>query len=298
MSLRSFLAAVTVAVLVLLGVLVWFLPSDEDFRVENPSWNGVSWLAGSGFTMVESLRELPGPAAGSTLVVVPYADFTPADVSRLEDYVRRGGRLVLADDFGFGNSLLEAMGIAARFSGVPLLDPLFSYRNPSLPRVTRFAADPLTDGLEELVLNHPTGIVGADGLVLATSSSFSFLDEDGDGGPDAGEPAGPVPVVVRQGLGSGEVLLVSDPSLFINSMTGLGDNRRFIENLGGVGGGGLFFDQSHLPDSELHRAKNSLEDIRGALMTPPGVVLLMVAIVAAGVVIAWYRKGGNIGKPA
>ena len=65
----------------------------------------------------------------TVLIVIPHQRPTGDDVDRIESYLDRGGTVVLADDYGFGNVILEGVGLAYRFSGIPLLDPLFNYRN-------------------------------------------------------------------------------------------------------------------------------------------------------------------------
>ena len=73
MELRRFLVLLTLALVFALIIAVWFFPSNEDFRVENPFWNGTRHISTSYPVLpMESLSELPKSANGTTLILVPY----------------------------------------------------------------------------------------------------------------------------------------------------------------------------------------------------------------------------------
>ena len=304
MELRRFLGILTAAVVIMLTAVVWFAPSGEDFRADNPSWNGTREISSlPGALPVMSLADLPPSPGGSladlspspkgvTLILIPYLEFTPAELEALDSFVAGGGTLVLADDYGYGNQVLEYLGLEARFSGQALLDPLACYKNKWFPRVSRIIPSPLTDDTGELVLNHATCLTGVETIdALALSSVFSFLDLNGNESSDEGEPTGPLPVISHHDLGSGEVVLITDPSIFINSMDTLGGNATLVQNIAAITTSGLLIDQSHLPPSSLHHAKGLLAGVRGSLATPAGAVGLVITALAITLVPVWYKKG-------
>ncbi len=106
--------------------------------------------------------------------------------------------------------------------------------------------------------------------MVAYSSTFSFLDVNGDGSSNNNEPNGPFPVVAYSPVGQGIVVAVADPSLMINGMIGLDDNLQFINNVVGVQGGSsaVFADQSHLPKEPLDDAKATIAVVYGAVSSP------------------------------
>ena len=63
---------------------------------------------------------------------------------------------------------------------------------------------------------------------MKLSSSFSFLDLNENGTHEDDEPFGPLPVICRETIADGQVVLVADPSLFINSMNPIDENEIFI----------------------------------------------------------------------
>jgi hypothetical protein len=107
----------------LAGILLltmWFFPTAVHFRMQNPFWNGLGGF-GKEFhaTPLESLAALPQDVESSVLLLIPYSKPTEADVARLRAYLEGGGVLILADDYGYGNTVLEGLGVSVRFSGGP-----------------------------------------------------------------------------------------------------------------------------------------------------------------------------------
>jgi hypothetical protein len=291
-GLRRFLVILTVALVIILAITVWFFPSNEDFRADNPFWNGLKDVSSSYPTKpLESLSALPTFSQRSTLIVIPYLDLAPAELEEVKHFVTQGGTLVLADDYGFGNRILEYMGLKARFSGGVLLDPLFCYKNKWLPRISRLSPSSITSDTKSLILNHATSLTDVDASdVLALSSSFSFLDRNDNQVWDEGEPNGPLPVIAQYDQGSGNIILVSDPSLFINSMEEIESNRTLIQNLANINPGQLFIDQSHLPTSNLDQTKSGLTVIRDAVSSPVGAISLVILALAVALMPVWRRE--------
>ncbi len=65
---------------------------------------------------------------------------------------------------------------------------------------------------------------------------------------DVDEPMGPFPLIARETLGAGTIVLLADPSVLINGMTDYMDNARFSDNLVSYlcsARSAMFFDESH-----------------------------------------------------
>ncbi len=293
MGLRRFLVILSIVLVIILTIVVWFFPSNEDFRADNPFWNGTEDISSSySATPVESLSDLPPLPQGSTLILVPRLEFTPTELGELQSFVTQGGTLVLADDYGYGNQILEYLGLGVRFSGHVILDPLSCYKNKWFPRISHIISSSVTSNIESLVLNHATCLIDVEASdVLALSSSFSFLDLNGNQAWDYYEPAGPLPVISYHNLGSGKIILISDPSIFINSMEIIESNYIFIQNIAAITTSELLIDQSHLPPSNLHRAKNLLVSIRAPFTTPVGAAGLVIVALTVTMIPVWYKKG-------
>lgn len=292
MELRKFLVIFTITMVIILTMVIWFLPLDDDFRTENPFWNGTKDISSSHpVSPLESLSDLPPSPKGSTLILIPYLNFTLPELEELNSFVVRGGTLILADDYGYGNQILEHLGLKSRFSGQPLLDPVTNYKNKWFPQILHLTSSPVTINTERLVLNHATGLTDVEaGDILALSSSFSFLDLNGDQAWQEDEPAGPIPVISRHNLGNGKIILIADPSLFINSMQTIESNYTFVQNIAAITTSELLIDQSHLPPSSLHQTKNLLAYLRGSLITPLGTLGLVMLALTVTLMPLWRER--------
>jgi hypothetical protein len=290
MKLSTLLPMVMILVLVISLVCVWFFPSVQDFMAANVMWNGISQFNREfQATIIDSLK--PGEITSrGTLVAVPYLEYSESELMEIRRFVTGGGTLLLMDDFGYGNSVLAFLGIEARFSHKPLLDPLFCHKNPALPIITDF--NPKVDGINEVLMNHATTLVNvADEEVVARSSAFSFLDVNENSSYDEGEPKGPFAVSAVYELDGGTAILVADPSTVINSVVNRFDNYAFITSLiGGQSEQRIVIDRSHLAKAPLDISKTKLTDARQWLSNPYVLVILTAMIfVLSGITV---RKGG------
>jgi len=129
-----------------------------------------------------------------------------------------------------------------------MLDLSFDKR-PEFPVCYDLRTDQLTVNVTTLQLNHASSVtLGAGATAIAYSSAASWLDSDGDSEYGVGEPMGPFPLLARETLGEGTIVLLADPSVLINGMTGYLDNARFADNLITYlcsARSAMFFDESH-----------------------------------------------------
>jgi len=248
--------------------IVWAasIPIEDPFSALNTQWDGTSTLVDRGFLV---LNDDPTKTISSTnvaavlLIVGPDRLFSQFEANNIKDFVSRGGFLVLADNSGTGNSLLDLMGLPARFDGRLVVDSLFYRWNPQFPVISDFSQSELSTGLGELVLNHATVLnvtAGSSVKLLAYSSPFSFFDSNQDGKRNPQEPSGPFPVLAELQLGKGAVFLLSSPGSFANGLIDEADNRILVDNIVRRASppghrAVLLLDETHLETSSFTRAK-------------------------------------------
>jgi len=295
MNLRGVVMLTLGAVLAVSLLTVWLVPSLQDFTASNRQWNGVkSFMRDYAAREAGPAGEISGDARKTILVSIPYLPYTDDQLAALRGFVADGGTLFLADDYGYGNLVLQHFGMAARFDGAPLLDPLFSFHNQWLPKVTDFAAT-LPD-VKLVVLNHATALRNiTPDEAIAWSSSSSFLDASGNENVESEETRGPLPVAAAIRYGGGMIVLASDPSLVINSMISREDNQAFVRHLMGLNGEKeeVLFDTSHLTATPLDVTKTGLERVRVFLGTPYPLLGMLLAVFAGASV--WLgRTGGRV----
>lgn len=141
------------------------------------------------------------------------------DAEEATAFMRAGGRLAVADDYGLGDRLLEHFRIRRRTLPDRPLDMLRS--KPALP-IAQPASDPDAAGavglhptvafVEHVALNHGTGLTHPD---LTPVLAVRGVGEER------------VDVAVAGQVDAGRLLAMGDSSAFINQMLRYPGNRRF-----------------------------------------------------------------------
>ena len=236
--------SITLALLAL-SITSAIIPPTEDFIPSNPYWNGLE-------TFTKAINAKPGdptlqtiiPEKTALFVIAPSKEKAKQHIEFWREFAMNGGTLILMDETEAVNSILEALGINIRVDGHPMLDSVFYYSSWRIPKITNIESSWLTKNVNYIAMNLPSVLNLSSptyGLkIIAQSSSFSFLDLDGDGKPSNGEPTGPFPVAAEAPYGKGRVIIFSDSSIFINSIITLGDNENLLHNI--VGNRVVFVD--------------------------------------------------------
>jgi len=239
-------ALIGLALLFVLALLAGrFFLSEADFGMTNPSWNGMYGMAQDmGVRPLYDTSGLSAIDSSCTLLVVsPLENYTFDESLALATFLNRGGRVVVADDFGRANSLLEAIEAPIAVSRLRLCQYENYYVNQTFPAIAGIAPTPYTQNVSGLVLNHPSSLdVSGNAQAIAVTSRDAWLDLNGNYRMDSGERMGEYPVAAAYAYGAGELVVVSAPDVFINSMLDKGDNRAFMK---GLLRGDVWMDASH-----------------------------------------------------
>jgi hypothetical protein len=297
---RIALAGFTLAVVIALAVAG--STSGAAFGTYNPSWDGTAEfrsMAEGTDTDQEiarnaSVYRTSQPNGTLAIVLSPEKVYDERESAAVRGFVRDGGTLLIAEDFGpNGNRLLRDVGARARFDGDRLRDERNYEHSPALPTASAVARHPYTRDVETLGLNHATAVTGnvtengtadatangtvneTNATVLVESSPYAYLDSNGNDQLDDDETLASSPVVTVESVGEGQVVAVSDPSLFINTMLERADNRAFARNLYETHDR-VVLDVSHA---------GSVPPLQGAMLTLRESPLLQAAVGGAAVAI-------------
>lgn len=225
------LCAVLVIAIVAAGI-----STAAPFAAYNNDWTGTTDLRNAALAddnttvVVDSpATNAPAPTATTTALVLGVPDNTTAVEATSENVLAGGGTVVITDEVPeTTNSLLETLGATAAVERGPIRDPRSYYRQPVLPIVTTTNA---TDELAgtEVTLNHAGVLTPGEATVLATTSQFAYVDENQNERFDAAESLGARPVMTRESVGNGTVIVISDSSVFINAMYAREGNRALAD---------------------------------------------------------------------
>lgn len=226
-------------------------------------------------------------SASALVIHVPPTGHDPAERDYLAAFVLQGGTLVLADNFGAANSVLEQFGL--RFERVRIAETGEGVQTARL-------------GAHSFKLSNgqPTAIhvpISVPAVRVAETGSDSFLDRDGNGVVDSSDPRGPFATIVRVEPfdGGGAVWAVGDPTLFVGRANESEATRafrsEFVVNLLPMGGT-LYFDESRnkaedpvaLATAVVMRA---ISDSTIRLVVSFGAATLLGALVFPHLVEAW-----------
>jgi len=275
---------------------VWFYPSFTGYMTNNAMWNGIKAFAKEFKAEdVDSLDNLGDKTGYNVLISIPYLPFSESDLSNIRQFVNNGNTLILMDDFGYGNSILEHLDTQIRFDQNIVLDPLFCYKNAYFPRIIDFSAEIKGQGITAIGFNHATVLNQANEYqILAWSSNSSFLDLNNNGVKDKNESAGPFAVAAVCKSGKGTVELVSDPSLIINTMVEKNDNNQFTRYLINSKGNpdSIMLDRCHLNKSRLDIYKINMMQLR-TYISNIYVMIGLIAIVLILITVFVSKKGEN-----
>lgn len=239
------IALTAVALMLIFSLSAPMMTTSADFSIYNTGWNGCSRLAVRTYQtgdLTPSFRldddqDLDVaqrnildydvvPNSTSILFLGPDLDFTSEEIDHMDDFLRRGGKVVLADDLGTGNQLLDGLNTSSRFSGNTVFDVSFEKR-PDFSVVYDFRDHELTQDLSFAMLNRPTYLIPDDrAMTLMNTSEGAWVEE----GEDT-KRIGKSPVMSIEDYGDGELILISDPSIMINSMIDKLDNGVIVSNL-------------------------------------------------------------------
>ena len=223
----------------------------------NSGWDGVSVLQdeaselGTDSRLVTNTDQYgsASPEDSVAFILAPDQAYAADEKRDVETFVRNGGTLVVAEDFGSqGNDILSSIeGVDARFDGRLLRDERYNYRSPAMPIADNGSETVATDSETRLTLNHGTAVDSNGATVGLTTSRVAYLDENRNGDFDQNESIGSFPVVTLERIGGGRVIAVGDPSVFLNTMLDRQDNLVFARNI--VRGRHVLIDVSHSESS-------------------------------------------------
>lgn len=201
----------------------------EPFSTANSDWQGLSEFVALaqetwGREAVHVVAELDYAELSSRDSLIVFAPSEALDAESVTAFLAAGGRVAIIDDYGESPPLLERFGIRRE---AMTEQPRFSLRdNPQLaiavPVLEALPGEatgqhPMTLGVERVVTNHPI-LLRHPQLTPVLEIPFS----DGRAG---------ILGVTGMVSGSGRLLVLSDPSIFINLMLRYPGNRTLAHGM-------------------------------------------------------------------
>ena len=262
-----------------------------EFSRYNTGWNGTS-LFFSGLDR-HRVTDIPDPAGltpyentAILLIIAPEREPSGQETDAYRAFLERGNTILLADDFGSGNAILR--GIGSRISILPgnLASLDRAYGDPYSVVVYNVTNVSPVGSLSAVVLNRAAPLEG--GTPLLRTSFLSWTDTNGNERIDSDEALGTFSVMAHEKIGRGELVVLSDPSIFINSMQDVDekyDNRKLIGNL-------VARQEPVLIDQMNSRTTGTegMSTIIHVMKTTISTEMLFIVVLLLIAAVAWKRK--------
>lgn len=280
---------VFVAALVLL--FLHLSANDMEFSRYNTGWNGASGF----FSDLDRDRTIevfdPGvlethPGNATLLIIAPYRSPTEREIAGYKAFLARGHTIFLADDFGAGNEILAGIGSRITITRVNISSLDRQYADPYLIIAYRTQETGSFVIPSEITLNGAALLEGGSPLVL--TSVMSWADRNANNRFNGGEEMGTLPVMVQESIGPGRLVVLSDPSIFVNTMylqPENADNRALISNLT-TQDTFLLIDQMNSRTADAKGLSGILHVVRNTIIIEIFIFCLMIL----GIAWAWRKK--------
>lgn len=277
-------AAVFILVLHLSG-------NNMEFSRNNFGWNGTSSFFSDldrhiTIEVTESENLAGHPVNSTLLIIAPGHHPAPQDLAAYRAFLKEGNTIFLADDFGTGNEILT--GIGSHISILPGNLSSLDRRYPDPYSVIAYRTAEKSPVLlsNDIALNRPAPLEGGTPLML--TSVMSWTDINGDHRLNTGENMGTFPVMATESNGPGRIIVLSDPSIFINSMylqEDNGNNRILIRNI-------ISRDDPVLIDQMNSRTADAsgLGEILHVIRTTIIIEVLILCLLMLGIAWAWKKR--------
>lgn len=256
--------------------------AQDDFDPGSTAWNGLSGLveaAADADVRLDTPERLDVADLSPTDAIVLVHPDRDLPISSLSAFLRAGGRIVLADDFGSGGDFLESFGIAR----IDPYDPPRTIRgNPHLPVAQVVGRHPLTEGVDMVVANH------AQTLRHPELTPLLAFDDGGSQG-----------LLLTGAVERGRLVALSDSSVLINNMLQFQGNRELAANvmryLGEGRSGRVFLITPGVPlvgryggaaGAPVDRLRDALRDLASAELPATALTLLALVLIAILAVFA------------
>lgn len=222
-------------------ILAQFAGTDAEYSRFNANWDGCSeFFHEAKADYLYDYDTLTGKTGTTLLVIAPNEEFGSQE---LYHYLLNGNTIIIADQSENANLFLAGISSTIRVHNEPLRSVDMEYKDTGLFR-GYLTEDQTLFGTEEnqLFFNLPGYLTG--GKPILQTSFLAWIDSDLNGIPNADELMQEYTLVAQESVGAGNVIVIADPSLFINSM----NNRLYTENmavLSAIMSENLIIDQMH-----------------------------------------------------
>lgn len=244
------------------------------------------------------LKHISTPERTLFLVIGVEKNYNQDELNAIVEFIKSGGKAIIADDFGFGNTVADALSTnetGIKFSGKLLLSENFNL-NKSFPVVNAS----WNNSFYKLLTNAPSALITkGDVTLIAVSGNDAYLDLNDNKAVDLGERLS-VPIMAELKFGKGSAILISDPGLFTNEVWSNSefDNSKFVLALVDKllpEGGRIIIDESrHAEERYLQNPYNTISAFITLTTNPVLTIITLIVIFVLSILLIFKVKDKSI----
>lgn len=279
-----------VAALVIAGIVIlsYLSSTDAELSRYNNGWNGTSsfydQLEQSGSTAITSYPVLRSALPDTLIMVEPQHVLNGEEKDGIRQFVATGGTLIVIAKKESANTILEAAGSSVRIHDAKLASMDMEYDDPEMVIAYQAQEHSLLKDVESIALNQPSTLTG--GETLLQTSSISWIDANNNGKADGTEKLGKETVMAHEIIDQGEIIVLADSGILINSMdftVSERDNTQLRTNL--VTSSKPSYDTV---TSQPFMTEGILQAVTGAKSTT--VIKILAILLITGIICAAYAR--------
>ncbi len=211
-SLLALIGSLVLALITAFAVAATSINSNVPYSIYNPGPRGYSIVAKVAET-AWSPSDLYGYNVTQYYLVVPFASAPDNEtLTAIANWVGRGGSLVVLDEEGYSNTVLENLSLEARIENITVYDPYMNNGDRAEP-----VASATLDNITLRLCFHTVSLLRTkDGEILAHTSPLAYADLDHSGYYSFSDKLGSYPLVVLLRTWASEILVIPDTDFLSN----------------------------------------------------------------------------------
>jgi len=228
----------TLVIIIVLVIAISFLatiinlPSNTSYSPFNNDDTGFSKLITLlNAEIISNVRDIKSNGYSYVIIIPfqkPFINITICNV--LKELVLNGVTIIVLDEYGYSNKLLEELGLNISIISKPILDEVSKVGDRFHPLIN--VVFPYLNKTLEVITYKPSYIAFSfeitNGSIIGYTSNYAYVDLDNNGYYSLNEVMDKYVVVYGQQLGSGRVIIIPDLDIGINAFIDKANNIEFF----------------------------------------------------------------------
>lgn len=226
---RELVLSLLYVVIISMLAIVLNMPSQTPYSPYNTGSKGYSKLLSS-IPSIEIVRSLDHIEPSSVVIIPLTKEVSSSTSVYLKNLTSAGATIVILDEEGCSNKLLEDLGLEIKIRKAKVLDEVSKHGSREYPVITIG----FNSTTFKVVAHKPSYIEPLEESseeIVGSTSDYAYVDEDGNSFYTLGEVMRRHIVIYSTSLNTSSLWVIADLDILSNRVIDYLDNKRFIETL-------------------------------------------------------------------